>query len=274
MGFSVTCAEIILGNPAHMSGANGTITRIVLHGTVSACSLQGARNNAYYFQTSGAGGLAHAVADPAEIIGCCDEDVACWHAPPNHGSVGLEFCDPQGVTDIQANADDPNRWQDLPHQQMLHKGALWVQDVAARHSVPLVRVGAAELLAAPADQPVGICGHDDVVAAWHQSDHTDPDAGGGFPWDQFMGYVLGTIPPPQQHPVEDDMTFIAEFLDWPSKLWLVTAEPTASGNPDMANSAGTRKWINNPDRFWELAKLGVRVLSGPQTGGHQFKEVV
>lgn len=160
----------------HTSGTQDYITRIVIHCTVSPCRRGGARGNASYFQSSSAGGLAHYVVDPGEIIQCADETVVCWHAPPNHGSVGIELTDPQGGPD--------SRWQDADHQEMLHRAAELVVDISSRwDNVPLEHVNSQNLLGGAH----GIPGHVDVSYAWHQSDHSDP--GVGFPWSDFMGMV-------------------------------------------------------------------------------------
>jgi N-acetyl-anhydromuramyl-L-alanine amidase AmpD len=168
----------VQGNQTHTSGPNGLITRIVIHATVSPCTLGGARGNAAYFQSAGAGGLAHFVVDPGEIVQCCAEDIACWHAPPNRGSIGVELCDPQ--------TGDPSRWADSNHAPMMQLAAGLVRDLCARHQVPMVYVDRAGLLAGQR----GITTHFEVSQAWHQSDHTDP--GPGFPMGQFIALVNGS----------------------------------------------------------------------------------
>ncbi|MGZ4745616.1 MAG: N-acetylmuramoyl-L-alanine amidase [Oryzihumus sp.] len=179
--------QMILGNPQHMSGPNGPITRIVLHGTVSPCVAGGAVNVAHYFQSADAGGLAHFVVDPSEIVQCCPEDTACWHAPPNHGSLGVELCDPQAGPDA--------RWSDAPHAAMLHRAAVLVADLCKRHGVPTEYVNAPGLVAGKH----GITMHSDVSAAFHQSTHVDP--GSAFPMAQFIALVkAASAPPPPPKP--------------------------------------------------------------------------
>ncbi len=85
-------------------------------------------------------------------------------------------------------------------------------------------------------------------------------------------YVQGFIGIPYDKPVsttilEDDLVFITEFNDWPGKLWLVLPWPTPGG------VFGWRKWIPNPDFFWDLASLGVKVHQGPVNGGGLYTEV-
>jgi N-acetylmuramoyl-L-alanine amidase CwlA len=196
----------IEGSKKHQIGPQTTITRIVIHGTVSPCTVGDARNVARYFQSDTAGGLAHFVVDPGEIIQCCAEDIACWHAPPNMDSLGVELCDPQ--------SGDTARWGDAAHSAMLHLAATLVADLCHRHNVPVAYVNAAGLLAGQH----GITEHADVSAAFHQSSHTDP--GAGFPMAHFISLVKAAAPvtptpTPAPTPVNDtkdtDMATIAEL---------------------------------------------------------------
>lgn len=165
----------ISGNVRHTSGRQSRVTRIVIHGTVSPCTRGGARSVARYFQSDSAGGSAHYVVDPGEVVRCYDERTICWHAPPNTNTIGVELCDPQkGPT---------SRWRDDDHEAMLQRAAALVRQIAARWSVPLTRLTVAEVKAGKR----GICGHVDVSKAFGQTDHSDP--GSGFPWAHFMELV-------------------------------------------------------------------------------------
>lgn len=165
----------VQGSPKHTSGSNGPITRIVIHATCSGTHSGGAMENAHYFQSATAGGLAHYVVDPQNIVQCCKEDTACWHAPPNHGSIGIELCDPQ--TGAAA------RWRNPEDEAMLTLAAHLVVEIASRTGVPLVRIGVADLKAGRH----GICGHVDVSQAFGQSSHSDP--GPDFPWQHFLELI-------------------------------------------------------------------------------------
>lgn len=167
----------IPANASHQGGANGRITRVVIHATVSPCRTGGARGNARYFQSATAGGAAHYVVDPAEIIGCVDEDRVAHHAPPNTGSIGVELCDPQ--------AGDGDRWNDQPHTLMLARAAALVADICTRHTLPVQWLTPTQLLAGDA----GITSHRNVALAWRKTDHTDP--GPDFPTDLFIAAVGG-----------------------------------------------------------------------------------
>lgn len=197
------------GNQRHTSGPNGTVTRVVLHATVSPCEPGGARANARYFQSANAGGLAHYVVDPSETVQCCKEDIACWHAPPNKGSIGVELCDPQNGS--------VDRWYDDLHSRMLQRAAALVADICRRHQLPIRYVNTGGLLQGQS----GITMHRDVAQAWRQSTHTDP--GVGFPIAHFIDLVnkVGT-PVPRQPQGDDDMPKL-QFLragGKPNELWL------------------------------------------------------
>jgi hypothetical protein len=174
----------IEGNPKHTSGPNGTVTRVVIHATCSGTHDNGARENAHYFQGDSAGGLAHYVVDPHEVVQCAHEDVATWHAPPNKGSIGVELCDPQ--------AGDGKRWADADHESMLRLAAKLVADVCARHKLPVAFVDAAGLKAGH----TGITTHHEVSKAFGESTHSDPDVAGPFPLQHFLALVHAASAPP------------------------------------------------------------------------------
>lgn len=158
-------------------GTQTRVNRIVIHGTVSP-TRDYADNIANYFRTTTRDASAHYVVDQARIIQCLREATIGYHAPPNTGSIGIELCDPQ--------AGSSARWRDADHEAMLRLAARLTRDIAARHKVPLVKLTPSQLRAGKH----GICGHTDVSAAWHLTDHTDP--GAGFPWSQFMSLVEGS----------------------------------------------------------------------------------
>lgn len=170
--------------PARLHGDDQDhVNRIVIHATVSPCVSGGARNVARYFQSQEAGGSAHYVVDPGEIVQCVKDGTVAYHAPPNTDTLGVELCDPQ--------TGPASRWGDAAHVEMLARAAGLVRQLAAIHKVPLVRLTVADLKAGKR----GICGHVDVSNAFKLSDHGDP--GSGFPWDDFLGLV--------REEMEDDM---------------------------------------------------------------------
>jgi hypothetical protein len=197
--------------PARLhGGTQSTISRIVIHATVSPCKTGGARNVAAYFQSRAAGGSAHYIVDPGEVIQCVKDDVIAYHAPPNTGTLGVELCDPQ--------AGLPLRWQDDPHERMLIRAAALVRQLATIHKVPLVRSTALDLQQGKR----GICGHVEVSRAFGKTDHGDPDMGGKFPWIRFMQLLTE----------EDDVALDAADV---KKIWttdgIIAAPDGSKTNP-------------------------------------------
>lgn len=158
-------------------GKQSAVTRIVIHATVSPCVRGGARNVARYFQSQAAGGSAHYIVDPGEIVQAVKDNVVAHHAPPNTGTLGVELCDPQ--------KGDPSRWADDAHEAMLRRAAGLVRELADKYNVPLVRLTALDLQKGKR----GICGHVEVSRAFGRTDHGDPDIGGRFPWAHFMQLI-------------------------------------------------------------------------------------
>lgn len=158
-------------------GIQSAVNRLVIHGTVSPCVNGGARGVANDFHTTTRDASAHYVVDPGQIIQCLLESTIGYHAPPNTGSLGFELCDQQTGSSA--------RWRDANHEAMLRRAAALVRARAQRWGIPVVKLSAADLRAGKR----GICGHADVSAAWHLTDHIDP--GTGFPWAHFMDLVKG-----------------------------------------------------------------------------------
>lgn len=164
-----------LGPPAHYSsGTNKPISRIVIHSTVSPTVAGGARSIAAYFKKDSAGGSAHYVVDPAEVVQTAYDSWIAWHAPPNPRSLGVELCDMPN--------QDVARWNDAAHAAMLKRAAHLVAGLCLAYNVPIRHVGPLGLKLGRK----GICGHVDVSKAFGQSTHWDP---GAFPWTKFIGMV-------------------------------------------------------------------------------------
>jgi hypothetical protein len=192
------------------AGDNLPASRVVIHGTVSATVPGGAVATARYFQSPNSGGSAPYVVDPNEIVQCATDNTICWHAPPNKGSIGVEFCDWVTLAAAQADprwrgksqAEFDARWALPEWDKMLRLGAGLVHTLCVKYGIPITKISVAQLLAGGH----GICGHVDVSQAWHQTDHTDP--GASFPWATFMGYVLGAAGPGYVAPVVQPVHYV------------------------------------------------------------------
>lgn len=187
-------APVYLGPAAHTSsGNNKPVRRIVVHSTVSPCEEGGARNIAAYFRSEKAGGSAHYVIDPGEVVQVVYDSVIAWHAPPNPYSLGLEMCDIPGPVP----GDKPGsarwkaakrvwRWRRPEQLRMLRRTARLTAELCLAYDVPakflpprLVRV-----------QAKGITTHNHVSRAFGQSTHWDP---GFWPRRRFMRMVRREI---------------------------------------------------------------------------------
>jgi N-acetylmuramoyl-L-alanine amidase CwlA len=169
-----------LGPAAHTSsGSNMPVRRIVIHSTVSPCVPGQARNTATYFRSQSAGGSAHYVVDPAEVVQVVGDSVIAWHAPPNANSLGIELCD-------MPTTADAKRWADKNHAAMLNLAARLVAELCLAYDVPPYYVGILRLKAGAR----GVTTHNNVSKAFGQSTHWDP---GAWPRRAFMRAVRAEV---------------------------------------------------------------------------------
>lgn len=180
-----------LGPPDKFSsGDNKPINRIVLHGTVSACGRGQARETAAYFRSPSASGSAHYVVDPLETVQSAYDSVIAWHAPPNPNSLGIEMTDmvggPHGPLPIE-------RWDERGHKLMLLRAASLTAQLCLAYKVPPKMIGPRALKKGKH----GVCEHDDVSDAFHQSDHWDL---GNFPRGRFQHLLAAAVADLQAKP--------------------------------------------------------------------------
>lgn len=195
----------------HGGRTNLPITRIVIHATCpdvgypSASRAGRAESTARYFQSTSRPASAHYVCDVATTVQCLAEDTIGYHAPPNAHSIGIEICADGGSRASFKNprhAYSGKEWLSPEVWPAVERAATLARQICERHQIPVRRLSAAQVKAGMA----GICGHDNVSAAFHQSDHDDP--GPAFPWDQFMAAVqaqpTSTTPPSPTDPTRED----------------------------------------------------------------------
>ena len=191
----------------HVSaGSNLPIYRIVIHATCpnlgySAASAAGtAAGTARYFTSPTSGGSAHYVDGVDREEHCVADAAIAWHAPPNKHSIGIEVTADGGNASAfrpPSNAYTKAQWLSPEVWPAVKRAAVRTRELCIRLKVPIVLLSAADLVAGKR----GICGHDDVSAAWKQTNHSDP--GLNFPWPEFMAIAMGSkVPTPTP---EDDM---------------------------------------------------------------------
>jgi hypothetical protein len=186
-----------LGPPAKHSGnGNKPIKRIVIHSTVSPCVRGGARKIAAYFRSQAAGGSAQYVIDPGEVVQSAYDDVICWHAPPNPGTLGLEMCDIPGPVPN----DKPSsaafkaakrawRWRRPEQKEMLRRTAVLTAELCLAYDVPPRFLNATRLRKLGRDAE-GITTHNVTSTVFRQSTHWDP---GFWPKRRFMKMVRAEV---------------------------------------------------------------------------------
>lgn len=158
-------------------GRTERVRLLVLHTTEGPCIHGAARNIAKWFAGSNAPeASAHFVVGPDEVLQCVSEDDTAWHAPPvNEYSIGVEHTAFAAFT-----ADE---WMGTGQQAMLARSAALVAFLCKWHSIPIVAVDVAGLLAGES----GITTHCAVSKAFHKTDHTDP--GPAFPMAAYLAML-------------------------------------------------------------------------------------
>lgn len=127
---------------------------------------------------SGPGGSsAHYVVDNNSIVQCVKDEHVAWDAPPNTTKPHI------GVEHSGFASQTKEQWLDAYGKDMLHRSAKLVAKKCVKYNIPVKKISATELKAGQR----GICGHDDVSAAFGMSSHSDP--GAHFPWNWYIERV-------------------------------------------------------------------------------------
>ncbi len=182
------------------------------------------------------GSSYHAVARN-DLAATYDEVLDAHHAPfsaPPTNGTWWQFCIPGRASQTRAD------WLDQPSRSGIRAAAKYVVAKAKADGFLLERRTPAEL----AGGKGGYCGHVDVSAAWHRSDHTDP--GSYFPWDLLALDIaelsspspgLPQTPPDPAAPLEDDdmASALKRYRDRRYKnIWLIPHKLHLSGEADAA----------------------------------------
>lgn len=148
---------------------------IVVHDTSNSASAQ---DEAHYAATRTDARdrwtSAHFYVDHLGVVGSVPLNERAWAAPPvNDEAWSVELCGHDGDIDGVTMA----------------RGAALVAKLARLGSIPLTRITGPALRTGR-----GVCGHADINAVWHESNHTDP--GPHFPWVTFLdaAHAAGTLP--------------------------------------------------------------------------------
>lgn len=132
---------------------------------------------------------AHYCVDNTETVQCVKETSIAWAAPgANNDGVHIELA---GYA--KQSASD---WDDAYSKAELGRAAELVADICRRYQIPPRWLTVAEV---KDGKTRGICGHADVTAAFHKSDHTDP--GVGFPRIAFIELVCRHAGGPEPFPL-------------------------------------------------------------------------
>jgi len=218
---------------------------LVLHTAEGATTFQGLGN---YFASPGAQVSSHVGIDDTtgQIGEYVKPDRKTWTAfAGNDWGEHAELCGFAAWTRAQ--------W--LSHPIMLANTAQWLKEEAAHYSIPLVKVGAAEIV----DGKWGVCGHFDLTQAGAGGNHWDP--GPNFPWDVVLmvadvptspGPAPASPPPSQRPPVTPSAPA------WPGR-YLKIATPMMSGKDILAwqKQMKARGWTITSDGWYGSGSAGI-----------------
>jgi N-acetyl-anhydromuramyl-L-alanine amidase AmpD len=158
--------------------ANRTEVRwIVLHTMEAAeASTTAVRTAQWFASASAPQASCHYCVDDVTVVQCVETSDVAWHAPgANRFGIGIEHAGYARQT--------PAEWADSFSQRMLDLSANLSAGLAAKWSIPIRFVKAAELVAG---EP-GFTTHYEVSKAFKKSDHWDP--GPNFPMDAYLERV-------------------------------------------------------------------------------------
>lgn len=185
-------APIWAGYPrSYTPGRPRPVQYVVMHYTAGNAGPLAAENGVQYDKTRTDGTSCHIFADsagaPLQEVPLGDRAHSAYQYG-NEIGVHIEICDT-----VQTRA----QWLDAVSYPTLVNAAGTCRWVCDQLGIPLVRLSTQQVYDAyfaPAGQrPKGICDHGAVTLAYGLGDHMD--VGAEFPWDVFMGLVIGEEPP-------------------------------------------------------------------------------
>ena len=167
------------------AGRGGNKPRLIVIHTMETPENNGrAYQVAQWFAgTSSPQASAHYMVDNAEVYQSVKEEDTAWAVDDfglNQQSISIEHA---GYA-----SQSPTQWQDSYSKAELTLSAGLAAQIAARWSIPAVKLSPADILAGKS----GFCGHADITAAKKiAGGHTDP--GVSFPWDIYLTAVKAAM---------------------------------------------------------------------------------
>jgi hypothetical protein len=152
---------------------------VVIHTTEGSEGLRSAEDGAAYDARRTDGTSTHYFADQDTVVQCVNtaDRANAARATGNLRGIHHELC---GVA-----AQNPTQWHDAASLGTLRNDAKQAARDCRRWGIPIKKLTVAEVRAF---KP-GFCEHNDISAAFGESDHTDP--GRNYPWTEYLGYVRG-----------------------------------------------------------------------------------
>ncbi|RFT46507.1 N-acetylmuramoyl-L-alanine amidase [Cutibacterium avidum] len=234
----------------HGGHNNPPVTRLVIHATCpdvgypSASRAGRAVSTAHYFQETTRPASAHYICDISTTVQCLSEETVGYHAPPNSHSIGIEICADGGSHasfSNPAHAYTREQWLSPQVWPAVERAAMLARGICQRHNIPIRRLSIADVKAGKR----GICGHNEVSEAFHQSDHDDP--GPYFPWDGFIALVNGHSAPSRQEELTvSDVNMLKGLIQQSNKQLHhdIGVVQTQAGN--LRRQLESLSWVKNP----------------------------
>lgn len=125
------------------------------------------------------------VADTDQVIPVVPDNFVAY-AQAGANSDGLSICYPGKAGQTVAE------WADSTSSAMHEQVARWLADQATKYAIPLTQLSTSQVQAGAR----GVCGHNEVSQAFHQSTHTDP--GPNYPWAVVLNRARSLLSAPTE----------------------------------------------------------------------------
>lgn len=114
------------------------------------------------------------------------------------------------------------------------------RDICKRNGIPIRKLSTSEVKAGRS----GICGHNNVSDAFHQSDHDDP--GPYFPWDKFIAAVNGAKVTSEGALSMSDVNSLTKLIKTSSEQLHHDIGVVQTQNGNLKKEVDLLSWIKNP----------------------------